>query len=142
MIESIRYIKWCSLQASRLRECKVGLKINNVREMERGIPENGFWSSVSVAHFTFYNVAFLWEVWGGGASPRGCAVVSTKWKAYVLLSLDLERPTGVMRYVGINCPSTLEVLNCFSPTVFHLSHFALNFPFPFLLSVSTRTRII
>lgn len=66
-----------------------------------------------------------------GLLPRGCALVSATCKACVVLSLDLEWPTGAMRYVGINCPSDLEVLNCFFPHGLSSFTFCSKFSFSF-----------
>lgn len=125
-IESIRYIKRCFLQPSWLREGKAGLKINKRREIEGVIPENGFWSSFSVAHFTIFNVALLREVWGSRLLHIiACAVVSTKWKACAVLSLNLEWPPDVS--------SNLRVLNSFSPWYF-ISHILFFSKFALFLS--------
>lgn len=113
-----------------------GYKINKRREIEGVIPENGFWSSNSVAHFTVFNVALLREVWGSRESSHHCLrVVSTKWKACAVLSFNLEWPPDVS--------SNLRVLNSFSPWsfIFHILFFSKFGPFPSILSDSTNTYI-
>lgn len=128
-MQSIRCIISSSLQPSWLGDCKVGFtQIDKRREMEGVSPENGFWSSFSIAHLTVQNAALFLEIWRKASSHHClCAVVGAKRKPCVVLSLALERPSSVMRSGHITCSS---VLNSVSPWPLSF-HFCPTFAFFF-----------
>lgn len=97
MIESIRYIKWCSLQPSWLRECKVGLKKRSIK--------GGKWKELVLKMgFDHHSLSLtlpsiMLYFYGKSEEARiifiiVCAAVSTKRKLDALLSLNLEWPSG------------------------------------------------
>lgn len=98
-------------------------KINGRREIEGVSPADGVWSSFSLAHFTFCNVALLREP----GIPTMVCVVPQYWMKGLgcnIVSVTFEWPSGVALYIC--CVSRLSH-DLLSLTFHFCSKFAFSF---------------